>query len=57
MRTIYIHYIIHTVDTYMTNVCIDVRIITFNMYRTALPSFDGYARAATLITCSSFSDY
>ena len=47
----YMHtlYCIHTIDTYMTTVCINVLMIMFNVYITAL-CFDGYARAATLIT-------
>ena len=49
-------YIIHTVDTYMTAVCINVQMIMFNVYITALACFDGYARAATLITDSSCTD-
>ena len=43
-------YYIHTVDTYMTVVCINVYMIMFNMYITALACFDGYAKATTLIT-------
>ena len=34
----------------MTAVCIDVYIIMFNVYITALACFSGYARAETLIT-------
>ena len=40
----------HTVDTYMTAACVIVYVIMFNVYVAALPCFDGYARAATLIT-------
>ena len=47
----------HTGDTYRTAVCIYVYMIPFNVYITALACFDGYARAATLITDSSYSDY
>ena len=54
---IYTLYYIHTVDTYMTAVCINVHMIMINVYRTALVCFDGYARAATLVTDSSSSDY
>ena len=55
----YIHalYYTHTVDTYMTAVFINVYMIAFNTCITALACFDGYARAATLITDSSCSDY
>ena len=41
---------IHTVDTYMTAVCINVYMMMFNVY--ILARFDGFARAATLIDCS-----
>ena len=59
MHAYYIHtlYYIHAVDTYMTAVCINVHLIMFNVYITALACFDGYARAATLITYSSSSDF
>ena len=50
----YIHY---TVDTYMTAVCINVYMIMFNAYIMELACFDEYARDATLIRDSSFSDY
>ena len=55
----YMHtlYYIHTVDTYMTAVCINVHMIMFNVYITALACFDGYTRAATLIIYSSCSDH
>ena len=55
----YIHalYYKHCVDTYMTAVCINVYMIIFYVYITALTCFDGYARAATLITDSSCFDY
>ena len=43
-------YYIHTVDTYMTAICINVYMIMFNVHITAFACFDGYARAATLIT-------
>ena len=47
----YMHaYYIHTIDTYMTAVCINVCMIIFNVYIMALACFDRYARAATLIT-------
>ena len=48
----YIHtlYYIHTVDTYITAVCINVCMITFNVCIIALECFEWYARAATLIT-------
>ena len=42
-----------TVDTYVTAACINVYMITFNVYIKALACFDGDARAATLITDSS----
>ena len=48
---------IHTVDTYITAVFINVYIISFIVYRMAVACFDGYARAATLITDSFCSDY
>ena len=48
---------IHTVDTYMTAVCINVYMIMFNVYIIGLACFVGYARAAILITNSSCSDY
>ena len=54
MHTMYIHY---TVDTYMTAVCINVYMIMFNAYIMELACFDEYARDATLIRDSSFSDY
>ena len=47
---------IHTVDTYMTAVCINVHMIMFNVYTTALVGFDGYARVATLIADNSCPD-
>ena len=47
----------HTVGTYMTAVCISVYIIPFNVYTMALACFGEYARAATLITDNSYSDY
>ena len=40
----------HTIDTCMIAVCIIVYMITFNVYITALALFEGYARAAVLIT-------
>ena len=51
MYAYYIHtlYYIHIVDTYVTAVCINVYMLMFNVYITALACFDGYARAATLI--------
>ena len=59
MYAYYIHtlYYIHTVDTYVTAVYINVCMVMFNVYIMALARFDGYARAATLITDSSCSDY
>ena len=59
MYVYYIHtlYNIHTVDTHMTAVYINVYMIMFYVYINALACFDGYARAATLITDSSCSDY
>ena len=39
-----------TVGTYMVAVCINVYMIKFNVYIMALACFNGYARAATLIT-------
>ena len=50
-------YYIHTVDTYMITVCINVYIIMFNVYITALACFDGHAKATSLMTDSSCSDY
>ena len=52
MYAYYMHtvYYIIIVDTYMTTVCINVYMIMFNVYITALAYFDGYARAVTLIT-------
>ena len=47
MRTIYLHYCMHIVDTCMTAVLVFT--IMF-VYITDLACFDGYARAATLIT-------
>ena len=49
MYASYIHtlYYIHTVDTYMTAVCVNVYMI--NAHITVL-DFDGYARIATLNT-------
>ena len=41
----------------MTAVCIDVNMIMFNVYITVLVCFDVYARIATLIMNSSYSDY
>ena len=50
-------YYTHIVDTYRTAVYINVYMIMFNVYIIALACFDGYARAATLSTDSSCSDY
>ena len=50
-------YYIHTVDTCITVVCINIYMIMFIVYITALAYFDGYARAETLITDSSCFDY
>ena len=41
---------IDTIDTCMTAVCVNVYMILFNVYVTALACLDGYERAATLIT-------
>ena len=59
MHAYYIHtlYYIHTVDTYMTVVCINVYMIMFNVHITAVACFDGHARTATQITDISCSDY
>ena len=43
-------YCMHTADTYMTAVSINVYMIMFNVYITALLCFHGYARNVTLIT-------
>ena len=51
--TMHTLYYIHSVDTYMTAVCVNVYTIMFNVYITALLCFDGYARAVALITDSS----
>ena len=55
----YIHtiYYIHTVDTYMTAVCINIYMIMFNVYITTFACFDGYVNAATLITDILRIDY
>ena len=55
MYAYHIHtlYYIHTVDTYMTDVCINVHMNMFNVFITALACFNGYARASTLNTDSS----
>ena len=50
-------YCIHIVDTYMIAVCINIYMITFNVYITTLVCSDGYARAASLITDIFCSDY
>ena len=50
-------YYIHTVDTHMTNVCINGYMIMFNVYITTLAYFDRYAKAATLITSRLRTDY
>ena len=59
MHAYYIHTLccMHTVDTYMSAVCINVYMIMFNVYIAALVYFDDYTRAATQITDSSCSDY
>ena len=59
MYAYYIHTLCytHTVDIYMTTVCIDVHMIMFNVYVTALACFDAYAGSATLMTDSSCSHY
>ena len=41
----------------MTAVCINSYMIMFNVYITDLACFDGYARAATLITARLRMDY
>ena len=48
----YIHTLcyIHTADTYTSAVCINVYMIMFNAYITALACFDGYTRPEILIT-------
>ena len=38
---LYTLYYTHTVDTYMTAVCVNVYMIMFNMYIMALACFDG----------------
>ena len=50
MYAYYIHtlYYLHTVDTYMIAVCINVYMIMFSVCIMDLASFDGYLRAATL---------
>ena len=50
-------YYIHTVDTYMTVICINVYMIMFNVHIMALAYFYRYTRAAILISDSSCSDY
>ena len=50
-------YYIHTADTYMTAVYINITLVMFKVYLTTLACFDGYAKAAILITDSSCSDY
>ena len=59
MQAYYMHtlYYIHTVDIYMTTVGSNVYMIMFNVHIPALTCFNGYARAATLITDRSCSDY
>ena len=46
MHAYYIHtlYYLHIVEAYMTAVCINVYMIMFNMYMTALAGFDAYER-------------
>ena len=60
MYAYYIHtlYYIHIVDTYMTAVCINVYMIMFNEYITALVCFDGYKKLQLwlLITLALISD-
>ena len=41
----------------MTAACINVHMIMFNVYITALSCFDEYVRATTLIADNSCSDY
>ena len=53
----YIRYTVRIVDTYMIAVCINVYMIMFSMYITALGCFDGYARAETLISYRLRIDY
>ena len=43
-------YYVHTVGTNMIAVCINVCMIMFNVRIKVLAFFDGYTRAATLIT-------
>ena len=59
MYAYYMHalYYMHTVDTYMTAICINVCMIMFNVHITALACFDGYERTATLIIDNYCSDY
>ena len=49
MYAYYIHilYYIHTVDAYLTAICIKVYKIMLNLYIMAFVCFDEYARAAT----------
>ena len=47
---LYTYIILYTYCRHIHDVCIDVYIILFNMYITALGCFNGYARAMTLIT-------
>ena len=51
-----LHYI-HTVHIYMTSVSINVSMIMFKVYITALACFDRYAKAATLIISRLRTDY
>ena len=59
MYAYYVHtlYYIHTVDTHMIAVYINIYMIMFNVYMMALMYSDVYARAATPITDSSCCDY
>ena len=50
-------YYIHTADTYMTDDCININMIMYNVHITALACFDEYVRTATLVADSSCSDY
>ena len=54
MYACYMHtlYYIHTVDTYIAAVCINVYVIMFNAYITALVCNDCCVKAVTLIADS-----
>ena len=48
---------VQTIDTYMTAFYINVYVLMFNLYITALVWFDGCVRAATLIADRLRIDY